>query len=148
MGNIFSISPKMEFNSVRIIEIPTARDPRGNLSVLENQGAVPFPIARVYWIYDLPSDTERHGHAFYSQNEIIVPLSGSFDIETEDASGIHIYHLDRPNKGLYIPPLTWRSINNFSTLSSALVISSQLFDENDYIRSYSQFHDLISVNRQ
>ncbi len=137
----------MEFNRSRIIEIPTARDPRGNLSVLENSGVVPFNIARVYWIYDLPSDTERHGHAFYSQSEIIVPLSGSFDIETEDTCGCRTFHLDRPNKGLYIPPMTWRSIKNFSTLSSALVISSELFDENDYIRSYSQYHNLISENR-
>lgn len=138
----------MDYKRTTLIDIPTIRDPRGNLSVLENSGVVPFTIARVYWIYDLPSDTERHGHAFYSQYEIIVPLSGSFDIETEDSQGIKTFHLDRPNKALIIPPLTWRSIKNFSTLSSALIISSQLYDENDYIRSYSLFHELTSPYRK
>lgn len=134
----------MESERAHIIDIPTARDFRGNLSVLENS-QLPFEIARTYWIYDLPSDTMRDGHAFFTQHEIIVPISGSFEITTEDALGRQTFRLSRPNKGLYIPPLTWRFIDSFSTISTMLVISSQLFDENDYIREYDNFQRTIAT---
>lgn len=132
----------MEYERAHIIDIPTARDYRGNLSVLENS-ELPFEIARTYWIYDLPSDTVRDGHAFHSQHEIIVAVSGSFDVTTEDKYGRQTFRLNRPNKGLYIPPLTWRHIDNFSTISTTLVISSQLFDEDDYIRSFDDFQKIV-----
>lgn len=126
-------------NEPEIIEIPKIPDPRGNLSFLQNGAQVPFDIARCYWIYDVPGGQVRHGHAFRSQHEIIVALSGSFDVVASDGRSEKRYHLCRSYYGLYLPPMTWRMIDNFSTNSVALVLSSTLFDEGDYIRDFELY---------
>lgn len=122
-----------------IVDIPSVRDPRGSLSVIEPTLTIDFDIARAYWIYDVPSDAERDGHAMMSQTELIIALAGSFDVITETAGGRKRFRLDRNYRGLLVPPMTWREIDNFSTCSIALVVSSALYDEEDYVRDYRQF---------
>lgn len=123
----------------KLIELPKICDPRGNLSVIESFKNVPFKIARAYWIYDVPAGEVRSGHAFKTQDEFIVALSGSFDVVYSDGSTKSQIHLARSYYGLYVPHLTWRELNNFSTNSIALVLSSNPYCENDYIEDFAQF---------
>lgn len=120
-------------DEVRLKELPRHLDPRGNLSVLEEMRDVPFKIERVHWIYDVPGGGERWGHAYRTNAEMIIALSGSFDVTVTDKDGERDYNLNRSYKCLYIPPKTWRKLTNFSTNAVALVLSSQPYDENDYI---------------
>lgn len=125
-----------------LIELPKNKDPRGNLTVIESGIHVPFEVMRDYWIYDVPSGMWRDGHAFKLQQELIVALSGSFDVVTFDGEQEQTFHLSRPQIGLYIPNMTWRHINNFSTNSVALVLSSALYDPEDYIENIDDFKTL------
>lgn len=125
-----------------IIELPKVCDPRGNLSFIESQGHVPFAIKRSYWIYDVPGGMYREGHAFREQEEFIVALSGSFDVVLNDGSGERRFHMARSYYGLYVPRMTWRAIDNFSTNSVALVLSSTLYDPSDYIEDFNEFLNL------
>lgn len=127
----------------RIIELPKIFDPRGNLSFIQNGSQVPFDIARCYWIYDVPGGEKRHGHAFMTQHEMIIALSGSFDVVLDDGEKTVSHHMARSYYGLYVPPLTWREIDNFSTNSVALVLSSTLYDETDYVRDHKEFINLV-----
>lgn len=120
-------------DEVRLIELPRHLDPRGNLAVAEELAQVPFKIERVHWIYDVPGGGERWGHAYRTNAELIVALSGSFDVAVENGGSPRTFTLNRSYIGLYVPPLTWRSLCNFSTNAVALVLSSQPYDENDYI---------------
>lgn len=124
---------------VKIIELPKIEDPRGNLSFIEEENHIPFEIKRVYWIYDVPGGQVRGGHAFKKQKELIVALSGSFDVTIHDGKYEKQYQLNRSYYGLYIPNKLWRQMKNFSTNALALVISSTEFDENDYIRDFEEF---------
>ena len=125
-----------------LIELSKNKDPRGNLSVIESGVDVPFKVMRNYWIYDVPSGMWRDGHAFKEQEEFIVALSGSFDVVVSDGDKEQKFHLSRPQIGLYVPCMTWRHINNFSTNSVALVLSSTLYDPNDYIEDFEEFKAL------
>lgn len=116
-----------------IIEIPKIQDPRGNLSFIQDGPALPFEIKRCYWIYDVPGGEKRHGHLFKRAQELIVALSGSFDVVTVSSEGERRFHLSRSYYGLYVPAGTWRELDNFSTNSVAMVLSSTLYDENDYV---------------
>ncbi len=132
----------MEFESkdkVRLIELPKVKDPRGNLTFIESGMQVPFEVLRNYWIYDVPSGMWRDGHAFKHQQELVVALSGSFDVVVNDGEKEQTFHLSRPQIGLYIPCMTWRLINNFSTNSVALVLTSTYYDEDDYIIDFEEF---------
>ena len=125
---------------VRILEFPKIVDTRGNLTFLENNTQVPFEIKRVFWTYDVPGGEQRGGHAYIQQEEVIIALSGSFDVVlTADDGSVQKYSLNRSYFGIYIPPLTWRHIDNFSTNALALHISSSEFKEDDYIRDFSEF---------
>lgn len=126
-----------------IIELPKYEDPRGNLSFVEGGRHIPFVIERVYWIYDVPGGQTRGGHAFRKQQEVIIALSGSFDVVVDDGAEKKIFSLTRSYYGLYIPAGLWRSMQNFSTNSLALVISSTAYDESDYIRDYQEFKKYI-----
>lgn len=117
-----------------ILPLPKILDPRGNLTFIQNGAQIPFDIRRAYWIYDVPAGEERHGHAFRATSEFIVALSGSFDVVTDTGEGEQRTHLGRSFYGLLVPPMTWRRIDNFSTNSVALVLSSTSYDERDYIR--------------
>lgn len=127
---------------VRLIELPKIKDPRGNLTVIESGVHVPFQVMRNYWIYDVPSGMWRDGHAFRQQHELLVALSGSFDVIVHDGEVELTYHLSRPQIGLYIPCMTWRCIKEFSTNSVALVLSSTHYDEDDYIIDFEEFKSL------
>jgi len=124
---------------VKIIELPKIEDPRGNLSFIEEENHIPFEIKRVYWIYDVPGGQVRGGHAFKKQKELIVALSGSFDVIVHNGKYEKQYQLNRSYYGLYIPNKLWRQMKNFSTNALALVISSTEFEENDYIRDFEEF---------
>lgn len=129
----------MSLNEAKIIELPKIFDSRGNLTFIEAQNHIPFNIKRAYWIYDVPGGETRGGHAFKEQNEFIVALSGSFDVVVDNGKSKKTFHLNRSYFGLYIPAGKWRSMDNFSTNSLALVLASTKFDETDYIRNYDDF---------
>ncbi len=122
-----------------IINLPKIEDERGNLTFIEEENHIPFKIKRVYWIYDGPGGQKRGGHAFKEQQEFIVALSGSFDVVIDDGKQKQTFPLNRSYYGLYIPNGLWREMNNFSTNSLALVLSSTEFSEGDYIRDYAAF---------
>lgn len=125
--------------SDKIIYLPKIIDKRGNLTFIESTNHIPFKIERVYWIYDVPGGEARGGHAFKVQEELIVAISGSFDVIVQTKETKKTIHLNRSYMGLYLPPGSWRSLENFSTNSLALVLASTFYDESDYIRSYQKF---------
>ncbi len=131
----------MESNDKKpqVLNLPKICDPRGNLSVVESNGIVPFEIARAYWIYDVPGGKHRDGHAFRTQQEFIVALSGSFDVVLDDGEAETRYHMARSYYGLYVPAMTWRKIDNFSTNSVVLVLTDKEYDPADYIEDYAEF---------
>lgn len=122
-----------------IINLPKFEDPRGNLSFIEEFKHIPFKIERTYWIYDVPGGQVRGGHAFKKQQELIVALSGSFDVVVDDGKIKQTFSLNRSYYGLYLPAGLWRQMQNFSTNSLALVLSSTHYDEEDYIYDYKEF---------
>jgi dTDP-4-dehydrorhamnose 3,5-epimerase-like enzyme len=126
-------------DSPRIIHLPKIEDDRGNLSFFENSNQIPFEIKRTYWIYDVPGGCERGGHAFKQQQEFIIALSGSFDVVIKDGVNQNVFSLNRSYYGLFIPAGLWRQMENFSTNSLALVVSSTNYDSEDYIRDFDDF---------
>ncbi len=128
-----------------IINLPKFEDPRGNLSFIEEFKHIPFKIERVYWIYDVPGGQVRGGHAFKKQQEFIVALSGSFDVVVDDGTIKQTFSLNRSYYGLYIPAGYWRQMQNFSTNSLAVVLSSTQYSEEDYIRDYNYFLEYIQA---
>ena len=126
-------------SDLRIINLPKFEDPRGNLSFIEELKHIPFKIERTYWIYDVPGGQIRGGHAFKIQEELIVALSGSFDVVVDDGVVKQTFSLSRSYYGLYLPNGLWRQMQNFSTNSLALVLSSTHYDEDDYIFDYTDF---------
>lgn len=122
-----------------IIDLPKYLDNRGNLSFIEEDTHLPFRIRRVYWIYDVPGGESRGGHAFRSTEELIVALSGSFDVVLNDGEKEYRFSLNRSYYGLYVPSMMWRLIENFSTNSLALVIASTDYDISEYIRDFNEF---------
>lgn len=129
----------MTINDCRIIELPKFLDERGNLSFAQNNTQIPFEIKRTYWIYDVPGGEERGGHAERGNEELIIAMSGSFDITVDDGSNNKTFTLNRSYYGLYIPKGIWRDMSNFSTNSLALEFGSIPYDANDYIRDYNEF---------
>ncbi|KIC00158.1 MULTISPECIES: sugar 3,4-ketoisomerase [unclassified Flavobacterium] len=130
---------KVTANSdVQLIEIPKIQDRRGNLSVIEGE-TIPFNFKRVYYLYDVPSGSKRGGHAHKEQQAFLIALSGSFDVVLKDGKSIKTVTLNKPNVGLLIVPGIWRELRNFSSGSVCLVLSSDEFNEDDYIREYKKF---------
>ena len=129
----------MFISSCQIIQLPKIIDKRGNLSFIEELQHIPFIIKRSYWIYDVPGGESRGGHAFKTNQEFLVSLSGSFDIKLYDGKSTENFTLNRSYYGIYIPNGVWREINNFSTNSVAFFLSSSLYDKNDYIFSITEF---------
>ena len=136
----------MGFSSIKhkIIDIPRISDPRGNLAVIEKD-CIPFAIKRVYYLYDVPSDAYRGGHSHKEQLEFLVALSGSFVVVLDDGKSKQKVMLNKPNKGLLIPTGIWRELENFSSGAVCLVLASDVFEENDYIRDYSDFKSSVST---
>ena len=129
----------MNMESVRIIDLPKILDERGNLSFLQNEDQLPFSIKRVYWIYDVPGGEQRGGHAYRSMKELIIALSGSFDVVLFDGKEEKRFTLNRSYYGLYVPEMIWRSMENFSTNALAFVATDSMYDESEYIRNREQF---------
>ena len=124
----------------KILQLPKICDPRGNLSFVEGfSDIIPFPIERAYWLYEIPGGDHREGHAFRQQEEFIIALSGSFDVVLNDGGGETRYHMSRSYYGLYVPPMMWRRLDNFSTNSVVLVLSSTKYDPSDYIEDFGQY---------
>lgn len=123
----------------RIIDLPKFLDERGNLSFVEQENHIPFTIRRTYWLYDVPGGERRGGHAYKENEEFIVALSGSFDVILDDGTEKETYTLNRSYYGLYVPKGVWREMENFSTNSLAMVLSSTNYDANDYVRDYGEF---------
>lgn len=129
----------MNVNDVKIFELPRFNDPRGNLSFVEQNIHIPFEIKRTYWLYDVPGGEARGGHAYRENQEFIVALSGSFDVVLDDGNEKKVFTLNRSYYGLYVPEGLWREMENFSTNSLAVILSSTDYDANDYIRDYDVF---------
>lgn len=123
----------------KLINLPKFLDPRGNLTFIEEDAHLPFKIRRVYWIYDVPGGEHRGGHAFRETEELIVALSGSFDVVLHDGQKEHRFQLNRSYYGVFVPKMMWRMLENFSTNSLALIIASTDYAEEDYIRSFDDF---------
>ena len=130
-----------------LIEFPKIPGPRGSLTFIEQERHIPFKIARVYWIYDVPGGEERGGHAFRDQKECIIALSGSFDVLLDDGTAQKIIHLNRAYHGLYIPEMIWRRMQNFSTNSVAYVLASCPYRESDYVRKYAEYKALMQESK-
>lgn len=125
-------------DNIKVIDIPTIHDTRGKLAVIEKD-CVPFQVKRVYYLFDVPSDAFRGGHAHKEQLELLVALSGSFEVVLKDSVNQKNVILNKPNKGLLIPKGIWRELENFSAGSVCLVLASDIFNEDDYIRDYKDF---------
>lgn len=136
----------MDINDCRIIDFPKITDARGNLSFIEENKHIPFPIKRVYYLYDVPSGATRGGHAHKKLHQMVIALSGSFDIIVDDGRDRKLFFLNRPHYGLHIPPGIWREIENFSSNSVALAIVSEIYDEKDYIRDYETFKKTTEIS--
>lgn len=123
----------------RIVNLPKFLDARGNLSFVEQENHIPFAIKRTYWLYDVPGGECRGGHAYKENQEFIVALSGSFDVILDDGKEKKVFTLNRSYYGLYVPKGLWREMDNFSTNSLALILSSTNYDADDYVRDYDEF---------
>jgi len=131
--------------NIELLKFPRLPDDRGNLTFLQNYDQVPFEIKRVYWLYDIPGGEVRGGHAYRELIEVVIALSGSFDVAIDDGHGTErLVHLNRSYEGIVIPGMTWRQLRHFSTNSVALILASRDFDESDYIYSYSKYVDLLN----
>jgi WxcM-like, C-terminal len=129
----------MSLADCRIISLPKVTDHRGNLTFVEGANHIPFDIRRVYYLYDVPGGAERGGHAHKQLRQVIVALSGSFDIVLDDGFEKKRFHLNRPYQGLYVCSMIWREMDNFSSGAVCLVLASNLYDEDDYYRDYGEF---------
>lgn len=129
----------MNIDLCKIIDVPKIQDPRGNLSFVEGGRHVPFDIARVYYLYDVPGGAERGGHAHKALHQFIIAMSGSFDVILDDGKRKQRFHLSRSYYGLYVCPMVWRELDNFSSGSVCLVLASNRYDESDYYRDYDAY---------
>jgi hypothetical protein len=123
----------------KLIDLPKITDPRGNLTFIEANRHVPFEIQRVYYLYDVPGGSERGGHAHKGLHQLIIAMSGSFDMVLDDGSERKRFHLNRSYYGLYVGPMIWREMDNFSSGAVCLVLASNLYDPDDYYRDYEIF---------
>jgi len=129
---------KTTLDDIKIIDFPVVEDTRGNLAFIQ-EGVIPYNLKRIYYLYDVPSGAERGGHSHIKQHEILIAISGSFDVILDDGNRKQTFSLNRPNKGLHIVNGIWRELQNFSSGAVCLVISDDVFSEDDYIREYGDF---------
>lgn len=129
----------MSLSKCQMVDLPKISDPRGNLTFIEGGRHIPFDIQRVYYLYDVPGGAERGGHAHKALSQLIVAMSGSFDVVLDDGSAKRRVHLNRSYNGLYICPMIWRELDNFSSGAVCMVLASNLYDESDYYRDYDEF---------
>ncbi len=133
----------MRLKECKIIELPKISDPRGNLTFIEGTRHIPFAISRVYYTYDVPGGTDRGGHAHKELHQLMIAMSGSFDVTLDDGYHKKKFHLNRSYQGLIVCPMIWRDLDNFSSGSVCMVLASNIYDASDYYRDYNEF--LIAV---
>ena len=129
----------MGLNNCKIINLPKLTDPRGNLTFIEGNRHIPFDIRRIYYLYDVPGGSERGGHAHKALSQLIIAISGTFDVILSDGCDKKRFHLNRSFQGLYVCPMLWRELDNFSSGSVCLVLASNVYDESDYYRNYEEY---------
>jgi hypothetical protein len=129
----------MQVDACRLFDLPKIADSRGNLTFVEGRVHVPFDIRRVYYLYDVPGGASRGGHGHRHLSQVLIALSGSFDVILDDGRKRRTVHLNRPYQGLYICPMVWRELENFDSGSVCLVLASDVYDEGDYYRDYEAF---------
>lgn len=130
---------KYSIENCRMVDLPKISDPRGNLTFIEGKNHIPFDIQRVYYLYDVPGGAERGGHAHKDLHQLIIAMSGSFDVVLNDGNTQKRIHLNRSYTGLYVCPMIWRELDNFSSGSVCMVLASNKYDESDYYRNYQEF---------
>jgi dTDP-4-dehydrorhamnose 3,5-epimerase-like enzyme len=135
----------MSISQCKMIDLPRINDPRGNLTFIEGSQHIPFDIRRVYYLYDVPGGAERGGHAHKALSQLIIAMSGSFDVILDDGTGKKKFHLNRSYQGLYVCPMIWRELNNFSSGSVCMVLASNIYEESDYYRDYDEY--LAEINK-
>jgi hypothetical protein len=138
----------MPLSDCRIIELPRITDPRGNLTFVEGGAHIPFDIQRVYYVYDVPGGTDRGAHAHRNLHQFVIAMSGSFDIWLHDGDRERRFHLNRSYYGLYIAPMMWRKLDNFSSGSVCMVLASAKYDEADYIREQQEFMQVARAGKR
>lgn len=136
-----ALSINMNLNKCQIVDLPRINDPRGNLTFVEAGRHILFDIRRVYYLYDVPGGSERGGHAHKNLHQLIIAMSGSFDIHLDDGFEKKTIHMNRSYYGLYVCPMIWREIDNFSSGAVCMVLASDYYDEQDYYRDYGTFID-------
>lgn len=129
----------MSISDCKFIELPKIHDPRGNLTFIEGGRHIPFDIQRVYYLYDVPGGAERGGHAHKGLRQLIIAMSGSFDVVLDDGREKKRFHLNRSYNGLYVCPMMWRELDNFSSGAVCMVLASNRYSEDDYYRDYDEF---------
>ena len=135
----------MSLSDCKIIQLPKIEDARGNLSFIEGGNHIPFDIQRVYYLYDVPGGSERGSHAHKDLHQLVIAMSGSFDVVLDDGRSSGRFHLNRSYYGLYVCPMMWRSLDNFSSGAVCMVLASARFSEVDYIRDYTEFMKAVGV---
>lgn len=135
----------MSVDQCRIIELPKISDPRGNLTFVEGGNHIPFDIRRVYYLYDVPGGAARAAHGHRALHQFMVAMSGSFDVLLDDGGAKRRFHLNRSYYGIYIPPMIWRDLDNFSSGSVCMVLASERYDESDYFRDYEKFLEAVRI---
>lgn len=133
----------MTIDDCRMLEMPRIKDPRGNLTFIEGECHIPFQIKRVYYLYDVPGGESRGGHAHKELHQLIIAMSGSFDVVLDDGQNKKRIHLNRSYSGLYVCPMMWRELDNFSSGSVCMVLASNVYSEDDYYRDYSRFIEAV-----
>ena len=136
----------MSLNKCKIIDLPKIQDFRGNLTFIEQNSHVPFDIQRIYYLFDVPGGAERGGHAHQKLEQLIIPVAGSFNVVIDDGKERKTIELNRAFRGLYICPMVWRELSNFSSGAVCLVIASRRYEEDDYIREYAEFKRATGIN--
>ena len=134
----------MSIEHCKIIELPKIAEPRGNLTFIEGNNHIPFDIRRVYYLYDVPGGSERGGHAHKALSQLIIAMSGSFDVVLDDGGEKKRFHLNRSYQGLYVCPMIWRELDNFSSGSVCMVLASNIYEESDYYRDYNEYLAVIN----
>ena len=143
----FMLCALFMINHCKLIELPKFNDARGNLSFIEGGQHIPFDIKRVYYLYDVPGGSDRGSHAHKNLHQFIVAMSGSFDVVLDDGKEKKRFHLNRSYSGLYVCPMMWRDLDNFSSGSVCVVLASAHYDPADYIRNYEEFLTLTTQNK-
>lgn len=135
----------MSIQDCRIIDLPRIAEPRGNLTFIEGGRHIPFDIKRVYYLYDVPGGAERGGHAHRALSQLIIAMSGSFDVILDEGDEKKRFHLNRSYQGLYVCPMIWRELDNFSSGSVCVVLASNKYEESDYYRDYNEY--LVAISK-